>query len=192
MAEIDLRRSATAGLVISIMSAATSTGWSGDQPRASIEILAVGLLFTLLAVVVVRAIRSNASAVTPDDRYGGFWVRAVAFALDYVPLYLAAILLPVIGLGAVTVPVLLGLAFVYFVGQWALRGQTLGMGVLGLRVIREDGSEVTLAVAARRFLGLLLAFACLFLGVVWVAFERNKRGWADLFGGTIVVRTAAR
>jgi hypothetical protein len=58
MAELDLRRGATVGAIVSLVLAATSIGWSSDQPRASIEILVVGLLFTLLAVVVVREIKS--------------------------------------------------------------------------------------------------------------------------------------
>ena len=153
----------------------------------------MGLAFTALAVVVVRAIQTNASSpVTPNDPYGGFWVRAVALVLDYVPLYLVGVLLAVLGLGAITVPALVATAFVYFVGFWIVTGRTLGMMVLGLRVTRENGGNVTPTVAVRRFLGLLLSFACLFVGVVWVAFDANKRGWADLLGGTVVVRTAAR
>jgi uncharacterized RDD family membrane protein YckC len=191
MAELDLRRAAIAGTVISLVMAATSSNWSKDQPRASVETLAVGLLVTLLVVVIARAIQTPASPpVGSDGPYGGFWMRAVALTLDYVPLYLVGLLLAVIGLGAITVPVLLGLGFVYFVGLWVVAGRTLGMRALGLMVVRENGGDVTLTVAVRRFLGLLLGVACVFAGVVWVAFDARKRGWADLVSGTVVVRTA--
>jgi uncharacterized RDD family membrane protein YckC len=192
MADLDLRRGVTGGAIVSVMMAATSISWAADQPRASMEVLTVCLATTLLAVGVVRTIQTNASPVTAVDPYAGFWVRALAMALDYIPLYVVGILLALIGLGAVAVPILLGLAIAYFVGQWAFRGQTLGMQLLGLRVMREDGGKVTVVVAFQRFLGLCLAFACFFLGVVWVAFDANKRGWADFLGGTVVVRTGAR
>jgi uncharacterized RDD family membrane protein YckC len=193
MAELDLRRGPTVGAILSLVMAATSSGWSNDQPRAFIETFGVGLLFTALAVVVVRAIQAPTPPQgTSAAPYAGFWVRAVALVLDYIPLYVVGVLLVVVGLGAITVPVLLGMGFVYFVGLWVMAGRTLGMRVLGLRVIRENGGDVTLTVAVRRFLGLFVAFACLLLGVVWVVFDAHKRGWADLLSGTVVVRTAAR
>jgi uncharacterized RDD family membrane protein YckC len=193
MAEFDLRRGAIAGTVVSMTAAATSGGWSNDQPRAAIETFAVGFLMTVLALVVARAIHTaGSSPIASDGTYGGFWVRAVAMVVDYVPLYLVGVLLAVIGLGTVAVPVLLGIGCVYFVGLWVITGRTLGMRLLGLRVIRENGGQVTLTVAVRRLLGLFLAFACVFLGVAWVALDARKRGWADLLSGTVVVRTATR
>jgi hypothetical protein len=62
MAKLNWRRGATVGAIVSLLMAATSSGWSEDQPRASVETLAFGLLFTLVAVAVVRAIQTNASS----------------------------------------------------------------------------------------------------------------------------------
>lgn len=55
MAEFDSRRGVIAGTIVSLVMAATSSGWSNDQPRAAIETFAVGFLLTLIAVAVVRA-----------------------------------------------------------------------------------------------------------------------------------------
>jgi hypothetical protein len=33
-----------------------------------------------------------------------------------------------------------------------------------------------------------VAFACIYIGVIWVAFDPRKRGWHDKIGGTVVVR----
>lgn len=60
MAEFDVRRGMTAGIVISLVTAATSSAWSKDQPRASVEILAAGLLATLLVIMIARAIQAPA------------------------------------------------------------------------------------------------------------------------------------
>jgi uncharacterized RDD family membrane protein YckC len=36
--------------------------------------------------------------------------------------------------------------------------------------------------------GLIISFAILLLGVIWVAFDRRKQGWHDKIAGTVVVR----
>lgn len=59
MAQLSFRRGATVGAIISLMLAAASAGWSSDQPHAFIEILAVGLVCTLLAVVAVRSAQTR-------------------------------------------------------------------------------------------------------------------------------------
>jgi uncharacterized RDD family membrane protein YckC len=190
MTQFDLRRGAMVGFVGSVVSAAASYGWSSDQPRAAIEVLTIGLLGTFLAVLILREIQAPVpSTAGAEGAYGGFWVRAVALVLDYIPIYLAGVLLAFVGLGAIIVPVLVGLSFAYFVLLWTTSGRTLGMWALGLRVVRKDGGDVTPTVAIRRFLGLFLAIVCVFADVVWVAFAARKRGWADLFSGTVVVRT---
>jgi len=192
MTGLAVRRSATVGILISVMTAATSAGWSTDQPRAALETLACGLVATLLVVVGARAL-SRSAPTTADayDRYGGFWIRAVALVLDDVPLYVVGLVLALAGFGAVTVPILGGLAFLYFVGLWTTAGATLGMLALGLRVVDEDGGKLSLMLAVRRFVGLLLGLACVFVGVAWVAFDKRKRGWADLLGRSLVVRTTS-
>jgi uncharacterized RDD family membrane protein YckC len=42
--------------------------------------------------------------------------------------------------------------------------------------------------AVLRFVGLSVAFACIYIGVIWVAFDSRKRGWQDRIGGSVVIR----
>jgi uncharacterized RDD family membrane protein YckC len=191
MTQFALRQGAMVGIPISVILAAASYGWSSDQPGAAIEVLTVGLVATLLVVLILREIEApTPSASGPEVAYGGFWVRTLAMVLDYIPIYLVGVLLAVVGLGAVMVPVLLGVSFVYFVLLWTTSGRTLGMRAFGLRVVLQDGRDVTPVVAIRRFVGLFLAIACVLAGVAWVAIDARKRGWADLFSGTMVIRTS--
>lgn len=139
----------------------------------------------------------------PGLRYGGFWVRTVAWIID-------AIILGVVGL-AVT-PLLTGptvtttasgvveinygsqglstlISLVYFVGFWVWRAQTPGMIPFNLRVVRADnGENIDIARAILRYVGVIISFLVLLLGVIWVAFDARKQGWHDKLAGTVVVR----
>jgi uncharacterized RDD family membrane protein YckC len=140
--------------------------------------------------------------------YGGFWIRVLAALLDAIVLsVLTAAIAPLIGMGGVVetstgaagvevnyranaLGTLIGL--VYFVGFWSLRGQTVGMIPFRLRVVRvADGSRVDLVIGLLRYVGLIISFVALFLGVVWVAFDSRKQGWHDKIAGTLVVRDPA-
>ena len=49
-------------------------------------------------------------------------------------------------------------------------------------------AELTLMDAFIRYLGFLLSVICVFIGVIWVAFDANKQGWHDKIAGTYVVK----
>jgi len=79
----------------------------------------------------------------------------------------------------------------YFCYFWSGQGggQTLGMRVLNLKVVRTDGSALTILQAFIRYIGLIISFFCLLIGVIWVAFDANKQGWHDKIASTYVIRT---
>jgi uncharacterized RDD family membrane protein YckC len=137
--------------------------------------------------------------------YGGFWIRALALILDALILgVLSSALLPLTGIGTMVeiepnrfvvnyganaVSTLLGL--VYFIGFWSLRGQTPGMMPFNMKVVRaDDGGPVDLVRGLLRYVGLIISFAAILLGVIWVAFDSRKQGWHDKIAGTVVVRAS--
>jgi uncharacterized RDD family membrane protein YckC len=140
----------------------------------------------------------------PGLHYAGFWIRLVAFILDAIVLaVIAAALGPLAGTGAVVqtgtqvavnyqasgLQTLIGL--VYFIGFWAWRGQTPGMIPLNLRVVMADtGQKPDVVRALLRYVGLIISFVVIFLGVIWVAFDARKQGWHDKIASTVVVRAA--
>ncbi len=75
----------------------------------------------------------------------------------------------------------------YFVGFWTWRGQTPGKILLGIKIIREDGSRVAIGTAMLRCLGYLVSLAVLFLGFIWIAFDSRKQGFHDTMAETYVV-----
>jgi uncharacterized RDD family membrane protein YckC len=80
-------------------------------------------------------------------------------------------------------------SLIYFLIFWSHLGggRTLGMRLLRLRVIREDGSELGVLGAFIRWLGLWLSFVVCFIGVIWVAFDSRHQGWHDKIARTLVV-----
>ena len=91
--------------------------------------------------------------------------------------------------GLVGVPPLgMLVALAYFSGMWAWKGTTIGGIVLGLKVVRLDGQPVTFAVALVRALSAAFSVIVLFLGFLWIAWDKDKQGWHDRIAGTVVVR----
>lgn len=74
----------------------------------------------------------------------------------------------------------------YFIVFWMLTGQTPGLYLMGLRVVRVDGGRVTIGVAVLRLVGYYVS-AFLFLGYIWVLIDNRRQGWHDKLAGTLVV-----
>lgn len=83
-------------------------------------------------------------------------------------------------------------SLIYFLFFWSSfgGGRTLGMRLLGLKVVREqDMAQLGLGTAFVRWVGLWVSFALCFVGVIWVAFDSRHQGWHDKLARTLVVRT---
>jgi uncharacterized RDD family membrane protein YckC len=82
------------------------------------------------------------------------------------------------------------LAYVlYFPFFWARGGQTPGMRPFGLRIVRDrDGSRIGWGTALLRLVGLYVAFAVIYIGVIWIFIDKRRRGWQDLIAGTVMIK----
>ena len=88
----------------------------------------------------------------------------------------------------------LGLAWLvtalYFIVMWHTGG-TVGMRAMGLRVAREeDGRPIGFGRATARYLGYLVDWLALGIGLLWVGVDSRKQGWHDKIAGTLVVKRA--
>jgi len=110
-----------------------------------------------------------------------FWERMGAAFLDVV-------LVSIIGSWVGGPPLAFLVALAYFAGMWAWKGTTVGGIVLGLKVVRLDGTPVTFAVALVRALAAAFSVIVLFLGFLWIAWDGEKQGWHDRIAGTVVVK----
>lgn len=134
-------------------------------------------------------------------RPAGFWVRALALAVDAV----VAGGLSATGAGlsqalAAADPrtVLVGRALdvawqlvvvpAYFVLCHGTAGRTLGKRILGLRVVDASGAPIGYLHALGRQLAWTLAALPFGLGFLVATFRHDRRGLHDLMAGTRVVR----
>ena len=77
--------------------------------------------------------------------------------------------------------------FLYFGYSWAVASRSFGMYVLGLRVVRADGTEIVPSQGVLRALVFPLSFLLLGLGFLGILFQHERRALHDLIAGTTVV-----
>lgn len=76
--------------------------------------------------------------------------------------------------------------FLYFAYSWAAGGMSPGMAVLGIRVVRADGTRLTWRRAAVRALTLPISLVFLGLGFALMLVQREHRALHDLISGSAV------
>jgi len=109
-----------------------------------------------------------------------FWQRMGAGFLDVV---LVSILGGLVG----GPPQGFLVALAYFAAMWTWKGTTIGGIVLGLKVVRMDGQPVTFLVALVRALAAAFSIIVMFLGFLWIGWDKEKQGWHDKIAGTVVL-----
>lgn len=137
--------------------------------------------------------------------YAGFWLRTGAAIVDTVLIMLVIIpLLTAIygtdywlgesyysGVWDILINyVFPAIAIVLF---WIYKSATPGKMVLKLRILdAKTGGKASTGQLIGRYLGYYVSTIPLFLGIIWVAFDKRKQGWHDKLAGTVVVRDTAQ
>ena len=92
------------------------------------------------------------------------------------------------GSAIVMVLAVLAVAFLYFPYFWQKSGQTPGMRVMRIKVVRDaDGGPISWTTGIVRLFGFFVSSFVLYIGFIWVLIDKRRRGWFDLMAGTCVV-----
>jgi uncharacterized RDD family membrane protein YckC len=126
--------------------------------------------------------------------YGGFWVRFVAFMIDSFIIGFVFSFARVLGYGGRYIGIIAGIigllyyaAFVvYFILLIGYKGQTLGM--MRLRVVRQDMTPVDMHTAVIRGFSMLLSALICYIGFIIAGFDDRKRALHDMIAKTYVLR----
>lgn len=120
-----------------------------------------------------------------------FMTRAIAIIIDAVVLAVAGRILgfiPILGL-----IVGLVLPWIYYVYCWSyenpigLKGQTLGKKLMKIKVVMDNGADLTIQQALIRCLGYLVTGLTLGLGSL-LALRPDHKALHDLIAGTKVIK----
>jgi uncharacterized RDD family membrane protein YckC/DNA-directed RNA polymerase subunit RPC12/RpoP len=151
-------------------------------------------------------------------RYGGFWLRFVAYLIDYtivgIPMGIIAILLtggsmfalsrlgpnpapedvmaammPMIGAVAVMSVAGMVLYCSYETFFLVKYGATPVKMAMGLKVVRPDGSGIQVGRAIGRYFSKVLSGMILYIGFIMVGFDSEKRALHDMICDTRVIKT---
>lgn len=76
---------------------------------------------------------------------------------------------------------------------WIYRQATPGKMAISARIVdAKTGNPPSAGQLIGRYFGYFVSMLPLFLGLIWVAFDRRKQGWHDKLAGTVVVRNKDR
>ena len=164
-------------------------------------------LLSFAGVIVPGGASSTAEPVgiaTPivvaPPRYGGFWIRVVAYIVDcvilVVPIGIVQLLLranadnPASGQSGLAAIIAILIEFVYFAALWSSSIQaSLGQKLFGLRVIRvSDGGKISFLRGLVRVFGMVLSGVTFCIGYLMVALTERKQGLHDMLAATYVVK----
>ena len=147
----------------------------------------------------------------PGVEFAGFGARAIAYILDSILLSLvigalSIVLLPIIAgtsrdgdvsaaggaASAVWVVLIILVSLLYFPFFWQRSGRTPAMGMVNIKVVRDsDGGPITWGRAVLRYIGFFIDSIVfgLPIGWLWPLFDKRRRAWHDLIGGTVVIKS---
>ncbi len=133
--------------------------------------------------------------------YAGFWIRTAAAIIDSI------LLLMVLG------PLLTAIYGAdYWVGEqlffgtwdfllnyilpavavimfWVYKSATPGKMITKIEIVdAETGGKARTGQLIGRYFGYYVSMIPLFLGIIWVGFDKRKQGWHDKLAGTLVVK----
>ena len=142
----------------------------------------------------------------PDSRrieYAGFWLRFVAWIIDYIIISIASFILylpslfmysditlselPTVGFYNMIVGIAVPWLY-YAIMESSSKQATLGKMVIGVIVTDESGNRISFARATGRHFSKILSGIILLIGYIMIAFTGKKQGLHDIIAATLVVK----
>ncbi|TWH76834.1 putative RDD family membrane protein YckC [Azomonas agilis] len=140
---------------------------------------------------------------TNEYEYAGFWVRAGASIIDTILTFLitAPALIYIYGwcyytdensgIFAGPADILISWVFptVAVIIFWIFKQATPGKMAVSAKIVdAKTGNPASPAQLIGRYFAYLISIIPLFLGIIWVAFDKRKQGWHDKLAGTVVIK----
>ena len=139
-----------------------------------------------------------------EIEYVGFWMRVVASVIDtiLVTIITFPVIIKMYGLrnvesmdfSLVQGPADFLLSYVLpaivIIGFWHFKLATPGkMAISAIVVDAESYGKPSTSQLVLRYLGYYISTIFLFIGFLWIGFDKRKQGWHDKIARTVVIRT---
>jgi len=141
-------------------------------------------------------------------QYAGFWLRLMAYIVDWLVLTVLGVILitglsllltylgndlgnesAVMMLQGMAKVITLIMALIYYAAMESSSKQaTLGKLALGIKVTDLKGERISFLKASVRFLSKILSVLLLFIGFIMIAFTQKKQGLHDMIAGAVVIK----
>lgn len=149
--------------------------------------------------------QSIQTSLENQPQYAGFGRRFFASSLDGIISTVISyiILLPLgwnpfqvrVGSSAHWTSVLIStfVGALYLILFWVNgKGATPGKKLFGIKIVQVNDSPINYSKAILRWLGYIVSGLPLFLGYLWIIWDKEKRGWHDKIAGTKVIKIDKR
>ena len=120
-----------------------------------------------------------------QTKYAGFWKRLAAYLVDYFIIGIICWIISLIGVFGNFLSFLI--LAVFLIGFWSATGQTPGKAVVGIKIVRLDGTNIGLGNAVLRFIGYIISSIIFLIGFLMIGWHGEKRGLHDLIAATAVI-----
>lgn len=130
----------------------------------------------------------------------GFMLRLAAVIVDCIVFFLfitvpVALVFGTVSMSGGSQPMWANVVFGYMLPFivtlwfWQRYLGTPGKMMLGIQVVdARTGRKPTVAKSVVRYFAYIVSILPLFLGFIWIAFDKNKRGFHDYLSGTAVIK----
>ncbi len=145
----------------------------------------------------------------PGVKYAGNGARFIAWIVDglilsvliWVVVIVVGILIAAIAATGSDTAAALGIvaaiaavfvvSLAYLPWFWSHGGQTPGMKILRLRLVRAvDGGPVGGGQAVLRLIGYYISAFVFYIGFLWILIDSRRQGWHDKIAGTVMIEVA--
>ena len=137
-----------------------------------------------------------------EQEYAGFWIRTGATIIDTILMLIiiAPILTAIYGTDYWdSNPSVLGIWDILFsyilpaiavIVLWVYKSATPGKMATKLTIVdAETGGKPSTGQFIGRYFGYYVSMIPLFLGIIWIGFDKRKQGWHDKLAGTVVIKS---
>ena len=131
----------------------------------------------------------------PDVEYAGWWLRVGAWVIDAMIVGIStnifAAVLAATGsviLAVAGFSIALAATAAYYIILNASGNRTIGRKVVGIKVVRDGGGDLTYGLSALRFLSTTVSWTTFLLGILWPLWDDKKQTFHDKIALTVVVR----